>query len=442
MAAIATETARIQKLITESFAVSPDGDPYYLQPTAITDDLEAAGFEANPQGPTEREMEEAAAADAAFAASPQGQMQEWTSGDVPDLNALPQEEQSAIREEADRRGIDPQIFLEESYRQVDSILQEVEAGTAIDQGIQDVLNNAPAVQPMSYAPAEDTNFLIERLVTKGRDSDITDMQAPLVGGIAAMIRSAPPEIAAGLGILSGTRSIERQAALWQDALVKYGSAAEARKWVAPPGNSQHNHGNAADLSYNGKSLRHAPPEVIEWVHENAAQFGLHFPLANENWHVEPLGTRTTPHQHTVANASLPPPAAPLLQFISQEEGTAGADPYNTVYGGDIRPLTTMTLAEVRQLDTPAAGKYQIQSATLGDAMQALALSPDEKFTPEVQDQVAMWLLERRGLGQWLDGRLSDDEFVDSLADEWAALAGPMVSRNTKARVPEHRSRAS
>ena len=79
------------------------------------------------------------------------------------------------------------------------------------------------------------------------------------------------------------RSPERQAQLWQAALKKYGSAEKARKWVAPPGKSNHGRGLAADLKYNG-----IDPKI---VHAAAAELGLHFPLAHENWHVEPISTR-------------------------------------------------------------------------------------------------------------------------------------------------------
>lgn len=109
--------------------------------------------------------------------------------------------------------------------------------------------------------------------------------------IARMFESAPPEIKAGLGIYSGARSNERQAELWKEAVAKYGSIDEARRWVAPPGKSFHNQGKAADLSYNGQSLKNAPPEVVKWVHDNAGKFGLKFPLGNENWHVEDDSTR-------------------------------------------------------------------------------------------------------------------------------------------------------
>ena len=39
-------------------------------------------------------------------------------------------------------------------------------------------------------------------------------------------------------------------------------------------------------------LSHAPPAVVQWVHANAAKYGLAFPLGNENWHVETVGARS------------------------------------------------------------------------------------------------------------------------------------------------------
>ncbi len=84
-------------------------------------------------------------------------------------------------------------------------------------------------------------------------------------------------------VSSGYRSPARQAVLWQNALRKYGSAAAARKWVAPPGKSNHGRGLAADLRFKGIS-----PEA---VHRAAGRYGLHFPLSNENWHIEPISAR-------------------------------------------------------------------------------------------------------------------------------------------------------
>ena len=127
----------------------------------------------------------------------------------------------------------------------------------------------------------------------------TDKDASHISGLtdvfsvklSRFFQAAPPEIRDRLGVYSGARSNERQAELWQEALKKYGSVDEARRWVAPPGKSEHNSGNAADVSYDGQSLKNAPPEVVKWVHENAEKYGLKFPLGNENWHIEDSGTR-------------------------------------------------------------------------------------------------------------------------------------------------------
>lgn len=85
-------------------------------------------------------------------------------------------------------------------------------------------------------------------------------------------------------VTSGKRSNARQRQLWEQALKKYGSAAAARKWVAPPGRSKHEFGIASDLKFADEATR-------QWAHQNARQFGLHFPLGNEPWHVELTGSR-------------------------------------------------------------------------------------------------------------------------------------------------------
>lgn len=98
-----------------------------------------------------------------------------------------------------------------------------------------------------------------------------------------------------ISITSGKRGNAKQRSLWQNALKKYGSESAARKWVAPPAGtkmsngsiakgSQHEHGLASDLKYADAATR-------KWAHDNAARFGLHFPLSNENWHIEMKGTR-------------------------------------------------------------------------------------------------------------------------------------------------------
>ncbi len=144
----------------------------------------------------------------------------------------------------------------------------------------------------SASPEEVTaakSFLMSR--TDKDASHIDGMDNNFAVKVARMFEAAPPGIREKLGIYSGARSVERQAELYAEAVRKYGSEAEARKWVAPPGKSEHNNGKAADLSYEGASLKNAPKEVVDWLHGNASKFGLKFPLGNENWHIEDDGTR-------------------------------------------------------------------------------------------------------------------------------------------------------
>jgi hypothetical protein len=87
--------------------------------------------------------------------------------------------------------------------------------------------------------------------------------------------------ATGLTVNSGYRSNERQAELFAAAVRKYGSEAAARKWVAPPGKSKHNHGVAADLGGNLSVLNDAL----------LRKYGLYRPMQWEPWHVELIGSR-------------------------------------------------------------------------------------------------------------------------------------------------------
>ena len=128
---------------------------------------------------------------------------------------------------------------------------------------------------------------VEKYLLKGKDaSHAKGLKPKFKSSFASMMEAAPPHIQEGMKIFSGHRSVEHQKKLWEAALIKYGSAAKARKWVAPPGGSQHNHGTASDLMYNGVRLDKADPAVKEWVHENAPKHGLKFRMAHEPWHVE------------------------------------------------------------------------------------------------------------------------------------------------------------
>src|SRR6478609_1463571 len=77
--------------------------------------------------------------------------------------------------------------------------------------------------------------------------------------------------------VSGFRDPRRQQRLWDAALRRYGSASEARKWVAPPGSSAHQSGRAIDFylggtnsSGNAARLRTLP--AYKWLATHARRF--------------------------------------------------------------------------------------------------------------------------------------------------------------------------
>jgi hypothetical protein len=76
---------------------------------------------------------------------------------------------------------------------------------------------------------------------------------------------------------SGWRSRAYQEHLLQDAISKYGSEAEAARWVATPDTSPHVSGDAVDIG---------PSDATDWLSDHGAQYGLCQIYANEPWHYE------------------------------------------------------------------------------------------------------------------------------------------------------------
>lgn len=123
-----------------------------------------------------------------------------------------------------------------------------------------------------------------------RPDSFSGMDPNMQRNLAAFLMAADSELGPGLQVYSGYRSPELQASLYENALDKYGSEEAARKWVAPPGRSQHNFGRAADLRFNGTRLDQ-DPRAAAWVRANAPRYGLAVPMSWEPWQVELAGAR-------------------------------------------------------------------------------------------------------------------------------------------------------
>ena len=87
-------------------------------------------------------------------------------------------------------------------------------------------------------------------------------------------------------VTSGWRSYSSQRSLWDNS---NRPCSERGKWVACPGGSRHGFGIAADLSFNGTSCSGGWDcnAAAQWVHANAANYGLKFRMSWEPWHIEP-----------------------------------------------------------------------------------------------------------------------------------------------------------
>ena len=65
--------------------------------------------------------------------------------------------------------------------------------------------------------------------------------------------------------------------LLDEAVWKYGSEAEAARWVASPDTSPHVSGDAVDIG---------PSAAAAWLSEHGAAYGLCQIYGNEPWHYE------------------------------------------------------------------------------------------------------------------------------------------------------------
>jgi D-alanyl-D-alanine carboxypeptidase len=78
-------------------------------------------------------------------------------------------------------------------------------------------------------------------------------------------------------VTSGWRSRDYQDQLLREAVVTYGSAEEAARWVATAETSSHVSGDAADIGLYDASA---------WLSRHGAAFGLCQIYGNESWHYE------------------------------------------------------------------------------------------------------------------------------------------------------------
>lgn len=133
---------------------------------------------------------------------------------------------------------------------------------------------------------------------------------------------------------------------------------------------------------------------------------------------------------------------PLLALIRHHEAR---DDYNVVWGKiksghrPQKPLTSMRIREVLNWQdsidhlymSEAAGGYQILEDTLREIYAPAGLSIDDYFSVENQDKLAIYLLNRRGLKDYMRGHITQEQLANNIAMEWASF--PVVTGIKKGR---------
>jgi D-alanyl-D-alanine carboxypeptidase len=101
--------------------------------------------------------------------------------------------------------------------------------------------------------------------------------AKLDPALLGAVRQAATDAGIEFLVDSGWRSPAYQEHLLQEAVQKYGSQAEAARWVATPDTSAHVSGDAVDIG---------PTAAAAWLSAHGAAYGLCRTYGNEPWHYE------------------------------------------------------------------------------------------------------------------------------------------------------------
>ncbi len=123
-------------------------------------------------------------------------------------------------------------------------------------------------------------------------------------------------------------------------------------------------------------------------------------------------------------------ATDLLNMIAKVESKYNYDAYFGNPDNTSVRFTSMSVAQVLAWQkqfiedgspSSAVGRYQFMDTTLSGLTKELHIDPASKFDKTLQDKLAVALLERRGLREYINGTLTREKFANNLSKEWAAL---------------------
>jgi hypothetical protein len=147
-----------------------------------------------------------------------------------------------------------------------------------------LLESSPSAAPVDVHRGKHHRGLGEAAGAVPAGTTVFDDEVPGVARLdppllAALRRAAADAEHDGVTFVvnSGWRSAAYEDRLRREAVAKYGSEAEAARWVATGATSPHVSGDAVDLG---------PASATQWLAAHGAAYGLCRIYANEPWHYE------------------------------------------------------------------------------------------------------------------------------------------------------------
>jgi hypothetical protein len=140
-------------------------------------------------------------------------------------------------------------------------------------------------------------------------------------------------------------------------------------------------------------------------------------------------------------------AGAVLDLVADPESRGNYNAWYRAAGQGELQLADLTLKEIRALQKrlvrrhggSAVGRYQIIDDTLDGLIVRMGLSGSERFTPALQDRMAIHLAREAGLDAWLAGALTDARFAANLARVWAGLPADRSGRSHYAGIAGNRA---
>lgn len=172
---------------------------------------------------------------------------------------------------------------------MDSIMRQLGAEQMPQDGM-------PTDQPQGPQQT-DQNFMGIEGAQDTRPEVAPSGEAPVAGLNAEFARrfdglqKAVQDAGGDVTFFSASRDHEQQAQLFNDALAKYGSVAEAKKHVSPPGKSHHDPHAGLRHGVGDGAVGGDIRGDLAIAYQLAPHFGLEFPEKNQPWHLSMAGLK-------------------------------------------------------------------------------------------------------------------------------------------------------